>query len=209
VKIPVFGDLHFIEHLETVALEHLRSSAVLEDDHLPEDSLLAVLMQVLQIGVHDPPGLCDTAGVGEQIYMEVGSATGRLRNFLPSLCEDPLHELLRGCVVAGIAEHPANEERHVVVRIVQLLPQGKTGAEQVSTDFSVHEQDEGGLVFPIGVVRGEIIREDLAILEHRIDRISEKPCFATQLPYTGAVSRLKFANLELLVGNHGNNWGRV
>ena len=87
----------------------------------------------------------------------------------------------------GSESMPRTEERDVVVEIVELLPEGVPRAEEVAADLAVHQQDEGALGLPVGVVGGEVVGEELAILEDRVDRIAEKAGLAAELADAGAV----------------------
>ena len=159
-------------------------------------------MQVSQVSVHDGAGGGDAAGVGEQVDVEVRALAGRGGDFLPGRGEHPLDEPPGRPVVAGIADDPAQEDARVLVDIVDLLAQRKARAEQVAADFPVHEQHEGRLRLPVGVVGRQVIGEEFAVLEDRVDRVAQKAGFTTELPDAGAVGSLKFADFKLAAFRH-------
>src|SRR6476646_1319505 len=120
-------------------------------------------------------------------------------DFVTHVHEDPANEPARTFVVAKIARQCAKKEPDVLIQRVELVLQRLTRAEQVTANFAVHLQEKTRFRLVIGVISGEKIGKQFAILVHRIDRVAEKPGIAAEFPYRFAVGSAIAANEEGLV----------
>ena len=101
------------------------------------------------------------------------------------------------CVVAPVMPEHSKEEDGVLVDAVELLAKGLAGAEEVAFYLAIHLDDEGGLGLPVGVVAGEEIGEEAAILEDGVDGIAEEAGVAAEAADDVAVGHGEFANQEV------------
>src|SRR5687767_3673825 len=134
--------------------------------------------------------------------MEMRRAPGRSGHFPPGGAQYPMHEFFRARPVLRIPEETAQQQRGVVVQVVKLLTKSAPGAEEIASNFIVHEEDERGLRLPIRVISSEIVRKELAIFEHRINRVAKEPGVAAKLANARAIAPLKPTNFEFFFFDH-------
>ena len=70
---------------------------------------------------------------------------------------------------------------------VKLIEQRLARPEKIAFEFAIDLENKGGFRFVVGVIGSEKIREQLAILVNRVDRLAEKAGLATQLPHRSAI----------------------
>ena len=192
--VPVFGDLALLDDAESESLEKLRAAPGLEGDDLAEDLLLAMRAEEVEILVRHGLRGGEFLRLGEDIEMKVRSAARRGGDFAPGIFENPADEAARGLIVATVAEHSDAEEAEVLEKSIPLVAQRTPGAKEVAFDHAVLLEDKRRLGLHIGVVGGEVVGEELAVLENLIDRLAEKTRFATKSPHRRTVAGLVIAN---------------
>src|SRR2546423_5975504 len=101
--------------------------------------------------------------------MKMRNGAGRGRNFAPAVADYPADKLARALVVEARSPKRAKEQKHGVSEGIDLMPQRFARAEEVAADFSINFQDERRFRFVVGVISGEKIGEQFAVLEHRIN----------------------------------------
>jgi len=194
VFVPVFGDFALLDDAESESLEKLRAAPGLEGDDLAEDLLLSMRAEEVEILVRHGLRRGEFLRLGEDIEMKVRCAAGRGGDFAPGIFENPTDEAARGLIVAPVAEHSDAEEAEVLEKSIPLVAQRTPGAEEVAFDHAVLLKHKRRLRLHIGVVGGEVVGEELAVLENLIDRLAEKTRFATKPPHRCTVAGLVIAN---------------
>ena len=192
--VPVFGDFAFLDDAESESLEKLRAAPGLKGHDLAEDFLLAMRAEEVEILVRHGLRRGEFLRLGEDIEMEVRRAAGRGGDFAPGIFENPADEAARGLIVAPVAEHSDAEEAEVLEKSIPLVAQRTPGAKEVAFDHAVLLKHKRRLRLHIGVVGGEVVGEELAVLENLIDRLAEKTRFATKPPHRRTVAGLVIAN---------------
>src|SRR6266487_1757656 len=195
----VFCNLRAIQHLESVALEHLFATPALERDDLPVNAFLSGAIQITQIRAHERACCRDFTGVRQQIDMEMWRTPRRGWHFAPAMHKNPSNEPARAFVVAKIARQRAKKEPDVLIQRVELVLQRLARAEQITANFAVHLHEKTRFRLMIGVVGGEKIGKQFPILVHRINRVAEKSGIAAEFPYRFAVGSAIAANEEWIV----------
>ena len=131
----------------------------------------------------------DVAGLRQEIDVEMRGAPRSGGHLAPAVDRGSSgRTAARRRCTAGNAR-AAQEEHGVLVDAVELLAEGLARAEEVALHLAIHLDDEGGLRLPIGVIAGEEIGEESAILEHRVDGIAEKAGLAAETPDDVPVGR--------------------
>src|SRR5437588_3257333 len=120
--------------------------------------------------------------------MKMRNTPRRRRHFAPTVHQCPTNESPRGLVITKIASQRLDEERDILPERVKLVEQRLTRTKQITADFAVDLNHEGGFRFPVGVVGRQKIREQFSIFVNRIDRRAEEPCLTTQLPHGLAIT---------------------
>ena len=184
----VFRDLATIEHLEAVAFKNPGSAPCFEGHHLTIDLAYVLAAQMIQITVHQLGAMGKALSLGQNIEMEVGTAAGSLRNLFPRSAQDPADEVTRSLVVEGVLGHPAREKMDVVEEVEELLAEGTVGAEQITLHNALLFQHEGRLRLDVGVVARQVVGENLAILEDRVDRLTQKSGLAAEMAHGLAIT---------------------
>lgn len=165
--------LTFFQDLEAEAFQHAGSAAGFEGDHLAEDGFFATGTQVVEVGVHHDVGTGEGLGFGQDVEMEMSGAAGGGGDFLPGVFEDPGDELAGGWGVPWVAEHAAGEEADILKKAVDLVAEGAAGTEKVAFDHAFLFEHEAGLGLDVGVVGGEVVGEELAILKDGVDGLAK------------------------------------
>ena len=82
----------------------------------------------------------------------------------------------------------------VVKEVEELLSEGTVRSEQIPLHHVILLQHERRLRLDIGVVAGQIVGKNLAILEDGIDRLTQKPGLTAEMTHGLAIARLKTAD---------------
>ena len=188
MQFPVFGDFRSVDHAETVALEHFRSTPAFEGHHLAVNTLFAVVVKVFEIGVHQGPRGGDIARLRQKIDVKMRGAARRGGDFAPAMAKDPVNKTA-GCRVVTRVVRTPEQETQVLINVVQLLAQRLARAEQVALHLAVDLEHKRRLGLPIGVIAGQKIGKKLPILEHRVDRVAYETRLAAEPPHRRAVVR--------------------
>src|SRR4051812_38867770 len=126
----------------------------------------------------------------------------RRGHFPPAVRDHPADEPARALVVTRVAPEGAKKEPDVLAKGIELVPERLARAEQVTADIAVDLEHEGGLRFLVRVIAGQEIREQLVVLENRIDRFAEESGLATETADRAAIGRSVAADDKCLFGVH-------
>jgi len=134
------------------------------------------------------------------------------RDFAPSVERDPVDEFSRSGGVTGIAQENAQEEPDVCEEVVNLLLERMTRAEEITMHLAIDFQNKRGFGFDVGVVGGEVVGEQLAVLENGVDGIAEESGVTAQFPDDGPVGGTEFTGNDVARFGHvgaGTLAGRI
>ena len=126
--------------------------------------------------------------------MEVRGPARSGGDFPPGVAQDPTDEIARGPIVPGIPAHPAHEEAKVLEKAVNLLPVRPARTQQVADHPTVLLKHKTRLRFDVGIVACQVIGEEFAVFENRIDRLAQKPGLATEKANSFAIARFKLSD---------------
>ena len=121
--------------------------------------------------------------------MEMRQAARGGGDFAPGIEDDPADKGLRRFVVAGVAGEAAGEEGKVVEKVVQLVEERAAGVHEVALQIAIMLEDKSRFGLPVGVKFREIIGEQFAVLENRINGFAKISCLATKTADVRAVGR--------------------
>jgi hypothetical protein len=203
VDLPVFGDLPALQHLKAVALEKFRSATAFERHHLPEHRLFARRLKVGEVSVNDLAGPGEPLRLGQEIDVKMRRAPGDGRHFAPGIPQNPPNEIARRPRIAAVTQGRPRKEAEIQEEVVDLLPQRTPRPKQVTLHHAILLKDERRLGLPIRVIGRQVIREEFAILEDRVDCLPEVARFAAQPPHRLAIARFIAANGNTMGKRHG------
>src|SRR5205814_1338279 len=127
------------------------------------------------------------SSVRKKVDMKMWNAARRGRHFSPAVRQGPENESSRSCVVPEITGQGLEEERDVLPERIKLVVQRPPRPKQVTANFAVNLNHERRFGFPIGVVGGQEIGEQLPVFVNRVDRRPEKSGLATKSTHGVAV----------------------
>src|SRR5436189_518872 len=102
-------------------------------------------------------------------------------------------------MVTEIAAKRFQEERDILPEGIKLVAQRPARAQQIAADLAIDLDHKRGLGFPIGVIGGKKIGEQLSIFVDRIDRLAQKSGIAAKLADSIAIRVAIAANDERLL----------
>src|SRR5438477_8224010 len=129
--------------------------------------------------------------------MKMRNGAGRGWNFAPAMADYPANKLAGAGVVAAVSPKRAKEQKHGVSEGKDLMLQRFARAEEVTANFPINFQDERRLRFVVGVICGEKIGEQFAIVKYWIDRVSQETGGAAKIADRGAIARFIATNRVL------------
>ena len=110
-------------------------------------------------------------------------APGRRRHLAPAVHERPANKPPRARVIAKVAGQCAKKEPDILIKRVELVPQGLARAKEIAANFAVDFKEKARFGFVVGIVSSKKIGEQLSIFVNGIDRFAEESSLAAQFSY--------------------------
>src|SRR5205085_10584610 len=110
------------------------------------------------------------------------------------VADHPADETAGALVVARVPPERAQEQANVLTKRVELVPKRLARPEQITADFAVDFENEGGFRLLVRLIARQKIGDQFVLLVNRVDRFPQEPSLTAQTPHRPAVGRAVAAN---------------
>jgi hypothetical protein len=198
----IFRDFGLVHHFESIALKQFEAPPAVECHHLRVDLFDAMVVQVAQVGFEKLTADLDRLCRREKVDVKVPNGSGSAGDFAPGLRNQPMNVLPGFRPVAEVAAANFCGVGEILKEAVELMPQGVTRPEEIAEESIALGDNERRVRLVLEIIVGEKIREQLSILEYRIDRVSQEASFAAERTDRIPIRCAIFTDLKVLKLEH-------